>query len=399
MTLKKILIISSGLRIGGVERSLIGLLEALDYSQYDVSLFLWAHDGEFMSMIPSQVRLLPEFPGYSSIEKPIKSLFFSKLLPIALARIAAKFVTFFRHQLLGIGGFLLPRSIRYCLPYLPTIPGTYDLAISFLTPHDPALEKVNARYRIGWIHTDYSAMECGVDRDFELPIWQNLNAIAAVSENVKKTFCKVFPELESKTIVIENILSPEFVRSQAAEIDISAEMLSPPGQIRICSVGRFSHAKNFDAIPEVVRRLNKIGISVRWYLIGYGGDEHLIREKIAEAGVCSQVIILGKKSNPYPYMKACDIYVQPSRYEGKAVAVREAQALGKPVIITDFPTAKSQLENEIDGLITPLSIDGIVDGVRKLIKDHQLRDRLASTAANRNYGNLSEVNKIYRIIP
>jgi glycosyltransferase involved in cell wall biosynthesis len=398
MVKKKIIVISSGLRVGGVERSLIGLLDAFDYDRYEVSLFLYAHDGEFMGMIPAPARLLPEIPAYAAIEKPIRTLLRSRQFPIALARLAAKVVTAGRSRILGIGGFLLPRSVRYSLPFLPAIPGDYDLAISFLTPHDPVLAKVNARRRIGWIHTDYSTIECGTDKAFELPMWQRLDVIAAVADEVKNTFAKIFPELESQLIVIENILSPEFVRQQAKEFEVTAEMPVIPGELRLCSVGRFCHAKNFDSIPEVVQRLNGLGLQVRWYLVGYGGDEPLIRKKIAAAAVGDQVIILGKKTNPYPYMKACDLYVQPSRYEGKAVTIREAQILGKPVLITDFPTAKSQLEDGVDGLITPSGIEGIVDGIRKLIADPGLRERLAQTAAGRDYGNRVEVEKIYRLL-
>ena len=394
---KRILIIASGLRVGGVERSLIGLLEATDKNRYDVNLFLHEHDGEFMDMLPAGIRLLPENLAYASLIAPIKSVLFSKAFPVAVARLAAKFVTLFRDRVLGIRGFLLPRSVRYCLPFLPPIPGDYDLAISFLTPHDPVLNKVSAIKKIGWIHTDYSVMECGVDQSFERPMWQELDAIAAVSDSVRDTFVSVFPELSKKVFVVENIISPEFVRKQA-ETDVSVEMPEVPAEYRICSVGRFCHPKNFESIPEIVLKLHELGIGVRWYLIGFGGNEELIRSKIADHGVEEKLVVLGKKTNPYPYMHTCDIYVQPSRYEGKAVTVREAQILGKPVLITNFPTAKSQLEDGVDGFICPLSIDGVVGGIQRLIEDRELRARLAQTAASRDYSNQSEIKKVDRLI-
>lgn len=108
--------------------------------------------------------------------------------------------------------------------------------------------------------------------------------------------------------------------------------------------------------------------------------------------------LLGKKTNPYPYIKACDIYVQPSRYEGKAVTVREAQILNKPVLITNFPTAKSQLENGVDGYICPMGVDGIVEGIKKLVDDVEFRTEIVNNVSQRNYGNEREVEKIYRLI-
>ncbi|MBJ7988197.1 glycosyltransferase, partial [Bacillus cereus] len=80
-----------------------------------------------------------------------------------------------------------------------------------------------------------------------------------------------------------------------------------------------------------------------------------------------------------------------SRYEGKAVTVREAQILGKPVLITNFPTAKSQLEDGVDGCICPTGIDGIIGGIKKLIDDVDFRNKIVNNASQRNYGNEAEV--------
>lgn len=394
---KKILIVSTGLRVGGVERSLIGLLDAFDYDRYDVSLFLFNHDGEFINMIPAQVKLLPESKYYSAIEKPIKEVLFSKQFSVALSRMVAKFVRVFRARVFRIGGFLLPRSVRYSLPFLPEVSGSYDLAISFLAPHDPVTKKVVAKKKIGWIHTDHSTMESGVDHSFELSVWEGLDSIAAVSDCVKETFALVFPEVAEKVSVIENIVATDFIRNQA-DLDVSKEMPIVPGEVRVCSVGRFCHQKNFESIPSIVRKLNASGVRVSWYLIGFGNGESLIKKSIKEAGVEDQVVILGKKISPYPYMRACDIYVQPSRYEGKAVTVREAQILGRPVLITNFPTAQSQLEDGVDGIICPLSIEGVAEGIRMLVDDKVLREKLVTTCAERDYSNRDEVEKIYQMI-
>ena len=97
-------------------------------------------------------------------------------------------------------------------------------------------------------------------------------------------------------------------------------------------------------------------------------------------------------------MKACDLYVQPSRYEGKAVTVTEAQILGKPVMITNYKTAKSQLEDGVDGYIAELSIEGIADGIEKLYNDTELRKQLEENCKNKDYTNKSELEKLYKII-
>jgi glycosyltransferase involved in cell wall biosynthesis len=195
--------------------------------------------------------------------------------------------------------------------------------------------------------------------------------------------------------VVENVLSPELVRQQAAESDVFSEMPVEDGHLRLCSVGRFSHAKGFDLAAEACRKLVDLGQKIKWFIIGYGPDEPLLWQKIAALGLHDHFEIMGRRVNPYPYMAACDIYVQPSRYEGKAVTVREAQILRRPVLITDYPTAKSQVEHGVDGYITPLGVDGVVEGIRVLASNKALRDRLSANANSRNYGNVSEVVKIY----
>ena len=110
------------------------------------------------------------------------------------------------------------------------------------------------------------------------------------------------------------------------------------------------------------------------------------------------VIILGKRTNPYPYMKACDIYAQPSRYEGKSVTVREAQMLCKPVVVTEYPTAESQIKNGIDGIIVPMANEGCAQGMANYIKDVKLQQQIEGYLQIHDYGNENEICKLYELI-
>lgn len=136
----------------------------------------------------------------------------------------------------------------------------------------------------------------------------------------------------------------------------------------------------------------------KWYLIGYGGDEELIRSKIKEHHMEEYVIILGKKVNPYPYIKACDLYIQPSRYEGKCVTVREAQILNKPVVITNYATAGSQLTDGFDGIVVPMDNQGCAEGIIQLLNNKELMYRLSENTKTVDYTNSKEVEKLYSII-
>lgn len=397
-----ILIIMHYLEIGGAETALVGLLNALDKERVNVDLFLHDHRGEMMQFIPDWVNILPSIKPYTLLERPIREVLKTRYWNIAVARLLAKVVSRRRYK---TSGSTLPNSsefhymAKYTTPLLPKInpQTTYDLVISFLAPHQIGLSRVNARRRVAWIHTDYTKI--WIDAKEELPIWSRYNYIASISKDVTKTFLQTFPTLANmgKIVQIENILSPAFVRQRADMENIENELGHFNG-VKLLSVGRFSEAKNYDNVPDICRRMVETGVDVKWFIIGFGGDEQLIREKVAETGMQEHVIILGKRSNPYPYIKACDIYVQPSRYEGKSVTVREAQMLCKPVVVTNYPTASSQIRNGIDGAIVPMDNEGCARGLAEVISNKTLQQRLIEYLKCHDYGNEKEVEKIYRIV-
>ena len=395
---KRIFIAIHYLEIGGAEISLIGLLNAIDYSLYEVDLFVYSHQGELMKLIPREVNLLPEMSKYAQIEQPMTSVLKRGYVDVVLARLWAKvhFAAYVRRVKPKDGSAVfqyVANAVTPCLPSLHHL-GMYDLAISFLTPHNIVLEKVQARKKIAWIHTDYSRID--VNTSLELPVWNGYDYIASISPDVSRTFLSVFPSLHEKLVEIANILSPAFVRSRAEEkVDLS---VFGDGAVKLLSIGRFTYPKNFDNVPEILRRIREQGIDARWYLIGYGGDEPLIRQRIREAGMENYVVIIGKKANPYPYIQACDLYIQPSRYEGNSVTVREAQMLCKPVVVADYPTAASQIQNGKDGVIVPLENAACAEGIVRVIQDAELQYQLIQFLNAHDYGNENEVEKIYKLI-
>ena len=383
------------MEIGGAETALVGLLNALDPARVDVDLFLYDHRGEMMQFIPEWVNLLPQIPKYSVLERPIVELVKRGFWGIAAARMSAKLIG----KLTNVPSFSMDVfTSLFTNKLLPTIcpQKKYDLAISFLTPHTYVKNKVVAKKKIAWIHTDYTIYP--IAKNVERPIWRSYNYIASISNDVTRTFLQVFPTLAPKIMEIENILSPAFVRKRA-ELEDTDKEFRQTDKISLLSIGRYSEQKNYDNVPDICKRLiNKTKLNIKWYIIGYGGDESLIRQKIKEADMEEHVILLGKRSNPYPYIKACDIYVQPSRYEGKSVTVREAQMLCKPVVVTNYPTAPSQIRSGIDGVIVPMDNEGCAHGLAEVICDKSLQERIIAHLKTHDYGNESEVDKIYELI-
>lgn len=398
MTKKKILISSFDLAIGGVERSLIGLLKQIDYEKYDVDLMLFKHEGDFLPYLPLGPTLLPEVPSYATFRKSIFQIAKDGHYPIAITRIVAKYVGLIHGKVKKVDepGYL---AIQYGWEitnrFLPKLSKEYDVAIGFLWPHHFIGEKVKARKKIGWIHTDYSNVY--LNNRLESRMWKKLDNIVTVSDECLNTFVNIFPFLKEKTTVIENILSPKLINEQAFAEPCS-EITKREGKTVLLTVGRLSHAKGLDNAVRACRKLLDSGYDIEWHVIGYGPLEGELNKQINDLGLQNHFFLLGKKTNPYPYIKACDIYVQPSRYEGKAVTIREAQILAKPVVITNFPTAKSQATHGVDALITTQDVTGIVNGIESLINDDYLRNKLISNVLSKDYGNESEIEKLYNLI-
>ncbi|MED1863913.1 glycosyltransferase [Fictibacillus nanhaiensis] len=395
--MKRMLIATFDLEIGGVERSLINLLRHLDYEKFQVDLLLYRHSGELLNEIPKEVNLLPEMKEYATFRKSILETASEKLYSILTARLRAKLIAEFKgkwKKSAEPGILQMQLMWKYAISHLPTLAGEYDVAVSYLWPHDFVATKVNATKKIAWVHTDFSQLETDVELD--LQIWRKYHHIMAVSVSVKEAFTKKYAELTTKVEVMENVSSPHIIKSLSLETQNN--LIENDSRFKLLTVARLSYAKGIDMAVEALKLLHTKGYkNIAWYVVGYGGDEAAIRTLIQNHNLQQHFILLGKQTNPYPYMKSANLYVQPSRYEGKAVTVEEAQILGKPVLITNYSTSKSQVTHGEDGYICDLSIQGLVNGIEEIYHNEHLRKKLIANCEKRDYSKSHLVNKLYQI--
>lgn len=401
---KKLLISTHTLNIGGVERSFIGLLEHLDYSKYEVDVFVYQHHGELFDLVPKEANVLPEIRSYSLLLEPISQSVKEKKWGVVYAKLATRLITKWKGLTLerdakksdSLAHPILYKTARNFLPQISS--KNYDAVLAFLHPNYFEREKAKASQYFAWIHTDYSFLN--IDRNAELKMWKQYDQIFGVSKGNVEAFGKIFPELRPKLMVFENILSKKFVEEQSLIDDATNEMAHLPGVLNFLSIGRFSYQKNFESIPFIAQILKGKGINFIWYLIGYGSpDEQIkIEQAILQTGMQKHVKILGKRNNPYPYIRKCDIYIQPSRFEGKAVTIREAQILGKPVVITDFASSSSQLSNGIDGIVVPMEIKECADQIAEFVTDSSRINNIVRNINERDYTNVSEMKKLITLL-
>ncbi|WP_394218335.1 glycosyltransferase [Halobacillus trueperi] len=392
--MKDVLIASYDMEVGGVERSLISLLNNFDYEQYKVDLMLYSHTGDFMDLLPTSPRLVDEMKPYKTFRMSILQTMKSGQVLIGLMRLLAKYRAS-RHRSEENGYKQMQYIWKLLIPYLPKFEKTYDVAISYLWPHYFVAEKVNAKTKIAWIHTDFSTVD--TDEKLDIEMWDHFDYIVAVSVDCKNTFIKKYPSLATKVVVIENITSPDLVRELAEEREENP--LITDKRFKLVTVARLSHAKGIDQAIVALKLLKERGYKdIVWYVVGYGGDEEHMRRLIKEHELAEDFILLGKKVNPYPFIKAADLYVQPSRYEGKAVTVTEAQILSKPVLITKYPTSGSQVKDRVDGIICEKSSEGLADGIEKLYLHPSTINQLSSHCEKKDFSNHEELKKLYDLV-
>ena len=397
---KKLLITACSAEIGGIERSLVGLLDVLDYDRYDVDVLLFSRKGELLPYVSPKCNLLPEIPQCATLLTPIRTVLQQGHFLLGAARIRARRKIARKYKADdpktadGVTFALLQSYWDASIGLMPKLRGEYDAAISFMWPHHFVAQKVRAKKKFAWVHTDYTIAILDTKRD--AAIWERFDGIAAVSDECGEAFLQIYPQFREKLTTVENILPQSFVRQSALESE--PEEMCGTDVPKLVSVGRLCYQKAFDRAVRVARILKDRGVSFCWYVVGFGGEEEKLRALIRELDVGDCFRLLGKKSNPYPYVRACDLFVQASRYEGKAVTVREAQMLAKPVLITDFLTARSQVRDGFDAVIVPQDETAIADAIESLLKDDDKRRTLCENARATDYGNAEEVNKIYRMI-
>ncbi|CAM4182199.1 glycosyltransferase involved in cell wall biosynthesis [Paenibacillus endophyticus] len=394
---KNLLFIIPGLSAGGAERSLINLLTQLDFEKYHVDLFMFSPKGIFLELLPEQVKVLPLPETYSQFVKPILPAV-SRLLWRRNAKLVYSRIMYsYKNRISGNTSVKEQESWKYISCSFATLEKKYDIAIAFLEKSSIyfCAEKVKADKKIGWVHNDYDML--GMNPHFDQNYFNKLDYIVTVSEECRLILQQRFPNQKEKVKVIYNIVSPTIIKGLANMV--SEDVYSRKNdEIVILSIGRLHPQKGFEHALRAAKRLLDSGYLFQWNIIGEGEERAMLMELIDSLGLSNHVKLLGLRSNPYPYIKQADIYAQTSIYEGKAIAIDEAKILNKPIVITNFSTAKDQLEDGIEGLIVEMNAEAIASGISNLIHNTELRSRITRHLAELTLGTESEIEKLYQIL-
>ncbi|WBW98957.1 glycosyltransferase [Oceanirhabdus sp. W0125-5] len=390
---KNILFVINKLSCGGAEKSLISLLQTIDYSKYNVDLFLFKHEGVFLNRIPKEVKLIKEPTDYKYFDMSIKKAIIDCLkkgrINLVLSRIFAGYI--FKSE--PNPAKAEQRAWKHISKSLQNINKHYDTAIGYLekNPIYFSVDKVKAAKKIGFIHSDYDNL--GMDSKIDKKYFDKLDNIITVSQECANVLKKRFSMYTHKINVMYNIVSPNVINQMSFE-----ESNIKYDGIKIVSVGRLSYEKGFDMSIEACKKLVESGYKIKWYLIGDGEDRDKLKNLIKESNLKERILLMGIKENPYPYIREADIYVQPSRFEGKSIAIDEAKILHKPIVVTNFRTAKDQIINGQNGLIVDMNSKSIAEGIKKLIDNNELINKFKDNLSKEKLGTESEIEKLYKLI-
>ena len=388
--MKKILFVIMHLKMGGAERSLVNLLNEIDYNNYLVDLLLIKKEGELISQLPKNVNLMETpYELHALFSNKIESvkgiqLFFVRIHSIINSTVYGK---------IKLGDDCAVRWNQFYDKRIRGLDAEYDVAISYLA--GPSMfyvaNKVKAKKKIVFIHNDYQASGAVIGKYTDRPYFEKFNLIPTISDKCKNSLDQTFPDMKEKFVVIPNITSTQLIKMRANQF--YPEEYNEAQNV-ICSVGRLNEQKGFDLAIQAAASLKKSGVSFGWYIIGEGEERKKLQELIANNQLEDCFFLLGIRDNPYPYLKNADVVVQPSRYEGKSMVLDEAKILAKPIVATNYTTVRDQLSDE-EGLVVDMTPEGIAEGIQKMLTDSKMREGFVKYLQQRDYGNTDEMEKFY----
>lgn len=393
---KNLVFIIPSLEAGGAEKSLVNLLNTLDYQRYAVDLVLLKPGGVFSDLVPKAVNRL---------ELNVDFQYFSRgLLPSCLHFLCRLQFRLLYHRL---AFFVISRwaknaavgeqqNWKHMRPFIQTLPKRYDVAIGFLekTSNYFAVDCVNAKVKIGWIHTTYS--NSGMESKRDLVYFKHMKAVIGVSPECVADLQQNFPALKGKFQLIYNIVSPTLIRQLADQECPDLHYFEKP--VTLLTIARLSPEKGIDIAIEAARILADKGIEFTWLILGEGNERAALTQQIADHQLQNHVFLAGVRVNPYPYVQRATLYVQPSRYEGKSMAIEEAKILHKPVVVTHFSSALDQIEPEVTGFIANQDAVHLAATIERLIANDFLQKQVVDHLQNLALGTEAEIQKLYQLI-
>ena len=383
MERKRVLFVINTLGQGGAESALIQFIKKFDPDRYELFLDVILGQGELIRQVPPYVKLLnKDYDSSDVLSEKGKRTLRRHVLKLLLSRGALlrdiPFLWKNRAMLKGEGAHHPERLLwQVLVDGSPALTEHFDFAVAYLEGASTYYlsRKVQADQKVAFLHTDY--VRSGYTPEVDNGAYDVMDRIYCVSESTQNAFLQVYPQYADKTEVFYNIID-HHAALQKAEHPCPFDTDGYTG-IRIVSLGRLVRLKAVDKSIAAMRLLKEAGIDARWYVLGEGNARAYFEKLVQDNGVGDRFFMPGSVENPFPYLRKADIYCQCSEYEGRSIAISEAQLMGCPVIASNHSSA-GQVIDGVDGLAIDPTPETIAGAIRKLLDDPELRKRLGRAA-------------------
>lgn len=381
--------------------ALLELLRALKQKDVELSLFVLTGQGEMIDKLPEGVTLLnKDYKNVSVLSREGKKVLAKSSVKALLKR--------------GNCIRLLPYMLKNLLPMLkskkilpdkllwrcfsdaaPRFEEEYDLAVAYIEGGSTyyVMDHVKAKKKVAFFHVDYNM--AGYTRSLDKECYLKYDAVFPISKEVRDSFLLTYPECEGKTQVFNNLINKDRILELSNH---EGGFTDDYNGIRILTVGRLTAQKDFAQSVEAMKHLKERGVNARWYILGEGEQRDELEKLISKFGLANDFILPGAVDNPYPYMKQADIYVHATRFEGKSIAIQEAQVLECPILVSNCSGNREQVIHGVDGLICELTPQDICKGVMELLGDRDKAQTYGKEAAKRHMGSDVELDKLLSLI-
>lgn len=392
---KKVLFIIGTLQSGGVSKSMVSLLNVWDKEKYDTTLLLCCKAGDvFSKYLPDGVRLI-----YSPIIENVMGGFSS-----------IKWLLWHGHVMLSLGVLLrlvlsrISKSMagELIAKMMPVVTHEYyDLIVDYggqqLLYY--MVNKLNGTKKVTFFHNDYSKWPYYYEADKNY--YPRVDHIFSISQMCVDSLKRYFPNCMNKISIIENVSSPSMINLQAEEFSVELRNMQSNIEygrnVILCTVAHFCRRKGSDFAIEAAEIMKQNQVNFKWIFVGKILEDDLLG-LIKEKNLMDEMVFVGIQSNPYPYMKLADIYVQPSRFEGKSISLDEAKILCKPIVVTSFSTVADQFKDRVNASICEMNGKDLAKKIIELVKNQDLRIAYETHLREHVVDNSSEVVKLYAFL-
>ena len=396
---KQVLFVINTLGGAGAEMSFLRLLNELNPDDYEMDVFVLTGQGELRERLPEYVHLCNK--NYK--DSPVLTREGKGVLLRTILRVA-----FLKGVLFVQLPYLFRTAIEMCrrkklqadkLFWRMLAQGAertdkkYDLAVAYIEGGSAyyVAEYVQAKKRVAFFHSDYA--KSGYSRAIDRACYTAFDHVFLVSEEGKRNFLAVYPEMEQSVSLFHNPLDRVYLEKQS-RVPTEKSCWEAYDGMRILSVGRLISLKAHDVSIEIMKQLKARGVKARWYVLGEGEERKKLEQLIQAYGLEHEFFLMGAVDNPYPYFAGCDLYVHISRYEGRSVAIQEAQALGCAVLASDCSGNREQIQDGVDGILEKLDVGRLTNRIEGLLKDERQRQFLCEQARNKPVEHPEDIRKL-----